>query len=99
VECSAQGASRGAVKPSFHLLACSEHGMKCFGEADRGPGFGIASKARRQGFYGKCSEPAHFHSITPDQCGFDLVEDGIDRLFDVLGEKQLALRREVPTLI
>ena len=78
VECGVQLARR---------LACPKYGVVGFRKAEAHPGFWIATKARPLGFYAKGTEAAQLHSIAPDQCGFDLVENGIDDPFHVFVEQ------------
>ena len=76
VERGAQGVSRGAIKPGFHLFACPEGRMTGLRYADRRASFRISPKGpSRPSLDGKCSEATYLHSIASDQCRNDLVEN------------------------
>jgi hypothetical protein len=64
------------------------------GDVDAFSGFWITPRPRRPGLHEKYSEAPHFHSITSGQCGCDLVEDGIDDLFGILGVQVRVLLRD-----
>lgn len=55
---------------------------------DRGPSFRISPKrSSPPSPYGECSEAAQLHSIASDQGVYDLIENGIYSLFNVLAEE------------
>ena len=55
-----------------------------FRDADNDPSFWIVTTPGLSDLYAKSTEAAQLHSITPDQCRFDFIKDGIDYLFNVL---------------
>jgi hypothetical protein len=73
----------GAVKPSMHLFAYPERRMMGLWDIDFGPGLGVTPQPSRPSLYSEYPKAAQLHPIAPDQCGFDLAENGIDGLFNV----------------
>jgi hypothetical protein len=82
---------RGAIKPPVHLLARLEIWMTLFRDIHVLTGSGITSLPSRPGLDGKGTKATQLHSTAPGQGGGYLIEDSVDGLFDVLGEKMRIL--------
>jgi hypothetical protein len=68
-------------------------------DVDAFSGFRIASRPRRAGPHEKYSETPHFYSITSGQGRHDLVEYGIDDLFDIPDEQVRILPRDAQSIL
>jgi hypothetical protein len=88
-----------AVKPFVHPSGRPECRMLRFRDADPGAIFWVATRPCPSGLCEKGTEPAQPHSIAPDQCRGDLVENGVDGLFNILREPVQICCREPPQSI
>jgi len=87
---------RGAIKPPMHLLARLEIWMALFRDIQALTGSWITPSPSRPDLDAKGTKAAQLNSIASGQGGGYLIKDGVDGLFDVLGEQMRILLGKAP---
>jgi hypothetical protein len=83
-----------AIKPLMHFFGRSEERDGLLPDRHYAAGSRIAACPSRSNFGGKHSETAQLDTIASAHCAADLIQNGIDNLFDFALVKMRIRRRD-----